>query len=124
MKPAGEMIKEPFKGRKSGLFTNRQGKSIAGGVHMIDRLRAADGALCEHIRFAPQLALFVNILQRTEQIVAAIVLKGVCRATAVDQTILTMISVVLDVQLLLQFVDYLIGKIIHLSLQQLTHGIS
>lgn len=91
---------------------------------MIDRLRAADGALCEHIRFAPQLALFVNILQRTEQIVTAVILKGVCGATAVDQAILTMISIVLDVQLLLQFVDYLVGKIVHLSLQQLTHGIS
>ena len=68
----------------TGLLGQAQNQRFIGGVHMVHDLGRADGPLREHIRFAPVMALTVDVLQRAEQEIPGILTERRSRAAAVD----------------------------------------
>ena len=90
---------------------------------MIDCLCGADCPFGEHIRLALEISLIVQIFQGAEQEVAGIFAERGCCATAVDETVLLAVSVILVVQTGLQLFNILIRKVFQLGIDQLTAGI-
>ena len=69
----------------SGLFRDRDGQCLAGGVHMVHSPVGADGPLGEHIRLALQPPVLVYDLQGAQQIVGAVAGKGQPVAPVIDK---------------------------------------
>ena len=83
-----------------------------------------DGPLGEHIRLAFQVAFFVQLLQRTEQEIRAVIGKGQGIGAGVDKPVFCGVAVVQPVQLGLGRLNRGIGdKTVHLLSDELLHTV-
>ena len=105
------------------LLGETECQRFLGSIHMVYCLCRADRSLGKHIRFALEISLIVQIFQGAEQEVAGILAERGCCATAVDETVLLAVSVILVVQTGLQLFNILIRKVFQLGINQLTAGI-
>ena len=90
---------------------------------MVYCLCGADRSLGEHIRFALEVSLIVQIFQRAEQKITGILSECSCCASAVDKAVFFAVSIIPVVQTGLQLFNILIRKILQLGVNQLTAGI-
>ena len=78
-----------------------------------------NGAFSKHIRLAFQLPVFIDILQRTEQIIGRIVRKCLGIAAGIDQAVLRCKLAIERIQFPLFCADIFLRIILHLIVYQL-----
>ena len=88
-----------------GPLSDGNGKGLGGGVHMGHGPVGLDGAFGEHVRLALQIPVIVQNLQRTEQVVGAVLVKSLPVCPVVDEAIPGGEGVVQAAQLLLLGLD-------------------
>ena len=84
----------------------------------------ADGAFRKHIRLAFQLAVLIDILQRTEQIIGRIVCKCLSVAAGIDQAVLRSKLIIKRIQFLLFCADIFLRIVLHLVINQLIYRLA
>ena len=80
-----------------------------------------DSALGEHIRLALEVALLIQYLQRTKQVIAGVLGESKAVATAAEQTIFAGIVIVQGIESLLFRLDFLIGITFGLVFNELSY---
>lgn len=84
-----------------------------------------DGTLGEHIRLAFQVLILIQLFQRAEKIIGAVIGKGQSIGTGIDKSVFCGKTVIEGVQLRLRFTNSLIGdKAVHLLTDQLLYTVS
>ena len=78
----------------------------------------------KNIRFFEEFSFFVQYLQRAEHIVAVILLKGIFITHGCDRAKILKKSVIQCIQLSLFFLDFIIGNVCELALNQFIGTIS
>ena len=107
----------------AGLLPDGQGQRLHRRIYSFGRPVTANGTLSEQVGFPLQSTLLVQHLQRTQQEIGAILVKGDGVATGVDQPILPGKSVIEVVQFCLLLADAALRIVLGLILQQRPHTI-
>ena len=107
----------------AGFLPDGQGQRFHRRVHPLGRPVAADGALSEQVCFPFQTALLVQYLQRTQQKIGAVLVKGNGVAAGVDQPVVMGKTVIEVVQLGLLLAYHALRIVLCLILQQRPHTI-
>ena len=107
----------------AGLLPDGQGQRFHRRVHPLGRPVTADGALGEQVGFPLQAALLVQHLQRTQQEVGAILVKGDGVAARINKPIVMGKAVIEVVQLCLLLAYHAIRIVLCLILQQRPHTV-
>ena len=108
----------------SCTFGNGYRKGFLYGIHMVYHLMLPDRALIEHIRFVIQLALLVQLFQRTKKIVGGIGRERKAVASGVDQAILLREGIVQVIEFSLLSMNHLVGGVAHLQVDQLAYTVA
>ena len=107
-----------------GPFPDGNGQSFGGGIDGSDAALLPDGAFGEHIGFALKVAVIVQHLQRTQEVVGGIIGERQLVAPAADAVIFSGKGVVEPVQLRLLFAYRRVrGKFVHLQVDKLMHAV-
>jgi len=109
----------------TGALSDGHRKRFTCRIHMVDLDLAVDGALGEHIRLALQLAgVLVDDLQRTQQAVCGVLLKGALVRRAAQKSVLRGKAVIRSVQFFLRCADRLIRAAVYLEVDQTAGNIA
>ena len=92
---------------------------FAGGIHAGDNTFWANRPLGEHICLRFEIFILVQILQRAEQIIGAVIIEQAGIFLVVDQTVFCSKRIVGIIQLCLRCLDILVREVIQLLVDQL-----
>ena len=91
---------------------------------MSDMAFRADSTFRKHIRLTFQLAVLIDILQGTEQVIGRIIRKCLGIAAGIDQAVLRSKLIIERVQFLLFCVNIFLRIVLHLVINQLIYRLA
>ena len=100
------------------MLTNRYRQCFAGGIHTGDNVFRANRPLGEHICLGLEVFILIQILQRAEQIVGAIIIEQSGVFLVVNQAVFCGKGIIGGIQLGLRRLNVLVRKVIQLLLNQ------
>ena len=101
------------------MLANGYRQCFAGGIHAGDNTFWANRPLGEHICLRFEIFILVQILQRAEQIIGAVIIEQAGIFLVVDQTVFCSKRIVGITQLCLRCLDILVREVIQLLVDQL-----
>ena len=101
------------------MLANGYRQCFAGGIHAGDNTFWANRPLGEHICLRFEIFILVQILQRAEQIIGAVIIEQAGIFLVVDQTVFCSKRIVGIIQLCLRCLDILVREVIQLLVDQL-----